>query len=72
MTQLNEDQALIVDTARAFAQERLRPNARRWEEEGLDRGVLRELAGLGFAGIYVRHYADIPVTFDGCFSCHSI
>ncbi len=54
MSELSEDQALIVDTARAFAQERLRPHARRWEEEGLDRGVLRELAGLGFAGIYVR------------------
>ncbi len=51
---LNEDQQLIVDTARGFAQERLRPNAARWEEEGMDRGVLQELAGLGFAGIYVR------------------
>lgn len=54
MTQLTQDQTMIVDTARAFAQERLRPNARRWEEKGLDRGVLRELASLGFAGIYVR------------------
>jgi alkylation response protein AidB-like acyl-CoA dehydrogenase len=52
--ELTEDQALIVETARAFAQERLRPNAARWEEEGLDRGVLEELAGLGFAGIYVK------------------
>ena len=51
--ELTEDQALIVETARAFAQERLRPNAARWEEEGLDRAVLQELAALGFAGIYV-------------------
>ena len=51
--QLTEDQQLIVETARAFAQEKLRPNAARWEDEGLDRGVLKELAGLGFAGIYV-------------------
>lgn len=51
--ELTEDQQLIVETARAFAQEKLRPNAARWEEEGLDRGVLQELAGLGFAGIYV-------------------
>jgi hypothetical protein len=51
--QLTEDQALIVETARAFAQDKLRPNAARWEEEGLDRGVLQELGGLGFAGIYV-------------------
>ena len=51
--QLTEDQELIVETARSFAQDKLRPNAARWEEEGLDRGVLQELAGLGFAGIYV-------------------
>lgn len=50
---LSEDQTLIVETARSFAQEKLRPNAARWEDEGLDRGVLRELAELGFAGIYV-------------------
>ncbi|MEQ1618908.1 MAG: acyl-CoA dehydrogenase family protein [Terricaulis sp.] len=53
-TALTEDQTLIVDTARAFAQKRLRPNAARWETEGLDRGALKELAALGFAGIYVR------------------
>jgi hypothetical protein len=53
MTELTEDQRLIAETARSFAQERLRPNAARWEEEGLDRAVLTELAELGFAGIYV-------------------
>lgn len=53
MAQLTEDQQMIVETARAFAQERLRPNAARWEDEGLDRGALRELASLGFGGIYV-------------------
>jgi hypothetical protein len=52
---LTEDQTLIVDTARAFADARLRPHASRWEEEGgLDRAVLREMAALGFAAIYVR------------------
>ncbi len=51
--ELTEDQTMIVETARAFAQERLRPNAARWEDEGLDRAALQELAGLGFAGIYV-------------------
>lgn len=53
LAQLTEDQELIVETARRFAQEKLRPNAARWEEEGLDRGVLQELAALGFGGIYV-------------------
>lgn len=51
--ELTEDQVMIAETARAFAYERLRPNASRWEQEGLDRHVLEELAGLGFAGIYV-------------------
>jgi len=51
--ELSEDQVLIMETARGFAQDKLRPNAARWEEEGLDRGVLQELAELGFAGIYV-------------------
>lgn len=54
MAELTEDQRLIADMARAFAQNKLRPNASRWEQEGLDRAVLRELAELGFAGIYVR------------------
>src|SRR5690606_19428865 len=31
--ELTEDQQLIVETARAFAQEKLRPNAARWEDE---------------------------------------
>jgi alkylation response protein AidB-like acyl-CoA dehydrogenase len=53
MADLTEDQTLIIETARGFAMEKLRPNAARWEEDGLDRGVLRELASLGFAGIYV-------------------
>ncbi|MCX7359208.1 MAG: acyl-CoA dehydrogenase family protein [Alphaproteobacteria bacterium] len=52
--QLTEDQELIVETARSFAQEKLRPNAARWEEEGLSRETLQELARLGFGGIYVR------------------
>lgn len=52
---LTEDQRLIADTAREFAQEKLRPNAAKWEEEKrLDRDTLREMAALGFAGIYVK------------------
>ena len=52
---LTEDQRLIADTARDFAREKLRPNAARWEDEGrLDADTLREMAALGFAGIYVK------------------
>jgi len=52
---LTEDQRLIADTARGFAQAKLRPNAAKWEEEKrLDPETLREMAALGFAGIYVK------------------
>jgi alkylation response protein AidB-like acyl-CoA dehydrogenase len=52
---LTEDQILIIDTARAFARERLAPFSMDWEEAGsLDRATLKEMAALGFAGIYVR------------------
>jgi alkylation response protein AidB-like acyl-CoA dehydrogenase len=52
---LTEDQNLIIDTARAFARDRLAPFSMEWEEAGnLDRATLKEMAALGFAGIYVR------------------
>ncbi len=52
---LTGDQLMIQQTASDFARERLRANAARWDEEGyLDRDVLREMAALGFAGIYVH------------------
>jgi alkylation response protein AidB-like acyl-CoA dehydrogenase len=51
---LSEDQAAFRDTARAFAADRLRPHAARWDEEReFPADALREAAALGFAGIYV-------------------
>ena len=55
MAELTEDQTLIVETARAFAQERLRPNACALGRRG---ARPRRAAGAGRAwvsrGIYVR------------------
>ncbi|MEM9284905.1 MAG: acyl-CoA dehydrogenase family protein [Pseudomonadota bacterium] len=52
---LTEEQHMIIETAAGFTNDRLRPNAARWEEEkNLDRGVLQELGALGFGGIYAR------------------
>lgn len=52
---LAEHQILIRDTARAFAQERLRPNAATWDREGrLDRPTLEALAELGFGALIVK------------------
>ena len=51
----SDEKAMIQDTARSFARDRLRPFAKAWEEAGtLDRPTLQDAAALGFAGIYVR------------------
>ncbi|MEQ8405311.1 MAG: isobutyryl-CoA dehydrogenase [Oceanicaulis sp.] len=53
--ELTEDQALIQDMARRFAEDRLKPNAAKWDEEKIfPVDVMREAAELGFAGIYTR------------------
>jgi alkylation response protein AidB-like acyl-CoA dehydrogenase len=53
--ELNEDQRLFQDTARAFAKDVLEPNAAHWDEEShFPIKELRQAAELGFAGIYVR------------------
>lgn len=52
---LTEDQTLIRDMARKFADDRLKPNAAKWDEEKyFPVEVMREAAELGFAGIYTR------------------
>jgi alkylation response protein AidB-like acyl-CoA dehydrogenase len=52
---LTDEQMMIRETAANFANDRLRPNAAKWEEDGtLDRPVLEELGELGFGGIYAR------------------
>ncbi|HEY0418804.1 MAG TPA: acyl-CoA dehydrogenase family protein, partial [Acetobacteraceae bacterium] len=51
---LSEDQIAFQDTARAFARDRLLPEAGRWDEERhFPADVLREACALGFGGIYV-------------------
>ena len=53
-----EHLSMIRDTARGFAQDRLRPNAGAWDEGHVfPRETIREAAALGFAGIYVREDA---------------
>ena len=56
----NDTQALIRDTARAFARDRLAPNARTLDrEERFPTEALREMAGLGLMGI------NIPTELGG-------
>jgi alkylation response protein AidB-like acyl-CoA dehydrogenase len=51
---LNEEQVLIRDTARAFAQDKVAPHARAWEAAGeVPRSMLKEMGQLGFMGMCV-------------------
>ncbi len=51
---LTEEQTLIRDTARAFAQERVLPHVRAWEAAGeIPRPLLAEMGKLGFLGMTV-------------------
>jgi len=62
---INETQALIRDTARAFAEEHLKPNAAKWDAESIfPSAALSELGKLGFMGMLV------PEEMDGAGSDH--
>ena len=51
---LTEEQILIRDTARAFAQEQVLPHVRAWEAAGeIPRSLLAEMGRLGFMGMCV-------------------
>jgi len=53
--QPSEQQRAIQEAARQFAQAEFLPQAARWDEEAIfPVETLRQAAGLGFAGIYVR------------------
>ena len=52
---LSEDQIAVRDMARSFAAERIAPHALEWDErKHLPVDVIREAAGLGIGGIYIR------------------
>jgi len=70
---LNETQAMVRDTMRAFAQERLWPNAPRWDREHhFPREELRLLGELGALGMVVAEsdggagsdYVSLAVTIE--------
>jgi glutaryl-CoA dehydrogenase len=55
--QLSEDERLIRDSARAFAQERLMPRIREANRnEVIDRGVISEMGELGLLGATIEGY----------------
>ncbi len=57
---LTEEQQLIRDMARSFATDRVAPNVRQWEEDGLfPREIITELGEVGLLG------ALVPEDYDG-------
>lgn len=51
---LNEEQQMIVETARNFAQEQLAPNAGKWDEsQQFPKDAVKQLGELGFMGMMV-------------------
>ena len=53
-TRLSEEQVMIQDMAKRFAADRLAPHTSEWDEtKHFPVDVIKETAGLGFAGIYV-------------------
>src|SRR5262245_34177438 len=54
---LTDDERLIRDTARAYAQEKLQPRIRDWNRaESFDKVVMREMGDLGFLGAPLEGY----------------
>jgi glutaryl-CoA dehydrogenase len=55
--QLTEEERIIRDTARQYAQEKLAPRIRDWNRnETFDRAVMREMGELGFLGAPLQGY----------------
>ena len=51
---LNQEQQMIRDSVRAFATERLAPNAPQWDRESVfPREQLKEMAAMGLLGVTV-------------------
>ncbi len=54
---LSEDERLVRDAARAYAQDKLMPRVRKaFREEHFDREILNEMGALGFLGSTIRGY----------------
>ena len=55
--QLTDDERMIRDTARQYAQEKLMPRVRDWNrQETFDPAVMREMGELGFLGAQLQGY----------------
>ena len=56
-SELSEDERLVRDSARAYAQEKLMPRVRRaFRDEHFDREIMTEMGALGFLGSTIEGY----------------
>ncbi len=62
--ELSDEERLIRDTARSYAQENLMPRIRDWNrEERFEREVMREMGALGFLGATLKGYGCAGIGF---------
>ena len=62
--ELTEDERLVRDSARAYAQEKLMPRAQRaFRDEHFDRDIMREMGALGFLGSTIEGYGCAGVNY---------
>jgi len=63
----SEEELLFQQTLRRYAEEKLLPNYRRWDEEPLPRELVREFAQLGMLGLRVpSEYGGQEASFVAC------
>ena len=64
--QLSDEEKMIRDTARQYAQEKLAPRIRDWNRnETFDRVVMREMGELGFLGAPLEGYGCAGIGYVG-------
>jgi glutaryl-CoA dehydrogenase len=62
--ELNEDERLVRDSARAYAQEKLLPRVQRaFRDETFDREIMNEMGALGFLGSTIHGYGCAGVNY---------
>ena len=62
--ELSEDERMIRDSARAYAQEKLMPRVQRaFRDEHFDREIMNEMGALGFLGSTIEGYGCAGVNY---------
>jgi glutaryl-CoA dehydrogenase len=62
--ELSEDERMVRDSARAYAQDKLAPRIQKaFREEKFDREILNEMGGLGFLGSTISGYGCAGVNY---------